>query len=441
MGLKDLIVTPIYLTLLTLLAYWIRPYVTNPQTRRYFMPALWVRFIGAIALGTIYQFYYGGGDTFNYWEHGSRWIYYAFQDDFFLGLKLLLEDGGIKPLDETYYYSSRIWYYRNSSSYVVVRITALFDLLTLHTYSASSLFFALFSFSGLWAMYSAVQKKYPYATKKMALAILFIPSVIFWGSGILKDTLTIGAVGWMTWSLVAVIEMKKRSWKEVVVLIISFYLIFGIKKYILICFVPMIAVWIFFVNVGNIRNKALKLLIVPLLLMMFGLAGFLALNQITKDDQKYSLDSIAERSRITAYDIRYGWGARNDGDGGYDIGLSDGTWQGLLRMMPAAITVSIFRPYIWEVRNPLMLLTALESLIITFLFLKVFFQKPGRIFGGDPFMRFCFYFTILFAFAVGASSFNFGTLMRYKIPFMPFLVLFLVNINSRFQSKKELKKG
>ena len=94
MGLKDLIITPIYLILFSVIAYFVRPYVTNAQTKKYFLPALWVRFAGAILLGVLYQFYYGGGDTLNYWEHGSKWIYEAFQEDVTLGVKLLLEGGG-----------------------------------------------------------------------------------------------------------------------------------------------------------------------------------------------------------------------------------------------------------------------------------------------------------------------------------------------------------
>jgi hypothetical protein len=32
----------------------------------------------------------------------------------------------------------------------------------------------------------------------LAYAILFIPSVIFWGSGFMKDTITLSCIGWVT---------------------------------------------------------------------------------------------------------------------------------------------------------------------------------------------------------------------------------------------------
>ena len=430
MGLKDLIITPIYIIFFTALAIWIRPYVTNSKTRKYFLPALWVRFAGAIALGLIYQFYYGGGDTFNYWEHGSRWIWKAFNDDVSIGLKLILEKGGTRVLDDTYTYASRIWYFRDPHSYIIVKMAAVFDLITFHTYSASSLFFASFSFSGLWAMYSALVSKYSNSSIRLAIAICFVPSVIFWGSGILKDTVTLGALGWMTWSLIRLIDLKKRLIVEIIVFAISFWLIFLIKKYILICFVPMIAVWLFLKNLSRVKNAIHKVLIIPLMAILFGISGFLALQQITNEDAKYNLTNLAERAQITAYDIRYGWGARTDGDGGYDIGLPDGSWQSMIRLIPAGINVSLFRPYIWEVKNPLMLLSALEGIIITILSVRFILNGYFKFLKRDPFLLFCLGFSLLFGFAVGISTFNFGTLMRYKIPMMPFLLLILMKFRN-----------
>jgi hypothetical protein len=46
----------------------------------------------------------------------------------------------------------------------------------------------------------------------------------------------------------------------------------------------------------------------------------------------------------------------------------------------------------------------------------------------DPTILFCLVFSLIFAFAVGVSTYNFGTLMRYKIPLMPFYCVGLVLI-------------
>jgi hypothetical protein len=87
--LRDFIVTPIVIIIVYAVAYIIRPRVTDSINRVYFIPALTVKIIGALAVGFIYQFYYDGGDTFNYHTHGSRHIWEAFMDSPLKGIKLV----------------------------------------------------------------------------------------------------------------------------------------------------------------------------------------------------------------------------------------------------------------------------------------------------------------------------------------------------------------
>ena len=425
MGLQDLIITPIYLIFFVVLAYLVRNRFTNSQTRKYFIPALLVRFFGAIMLGVIYQYYYAGGDTFNYWTHGSEWIWEAFKDDSMKGLHLLLENGG-KRVISTFEYSQYIWYYRDPSSYRIVKLAALFDLLTLHTYTATALFFAVFSFSGAWAMFIGIQGKYQRSTTWLAIGILFFPSVIFWGSGILKDTITLSALGWLTYALIRIIDNKRLNLPLLCIVLVSSWLLYSIKAYILICFFPMVLLWVFWRNIIGIRRIAVKLLLVPFLISFFGVLAYLSVNVISSTNEKYSIDSIAKRAAITSYDIRYGWGARISGEGGYDLGKLDGTWSSMIALLPQAINVSLYRPYLWEVKNPLMLFSALEALIVLALTVRLFTKKNRRSLLKDPFLVFCLFFALLFAFAVGVSTYNFGTLIRYKIPMMPFYIVVLI---------------
>ena len=58
MEIKDLFLTPLYLLLFYFIAFAIRPAVTNIYTKKYFIPALTLKYIGAISVGIIYQFYY-----------------------------------------------------------------------------------------------------------------------------------------------------------------------------------------------------------------------------------------------------------------------------------------------------------------------------------------------------------------------------------------------
>jgi hypothetical protein len=80
------------------------------------------------------------------------------------------------------------------------------------------------------------------------------------------------------------------------------------------------------------------------------------------------------------------------------------------------------------VRNPLMLLASLEGLTFLILSLiiiyRTFWFKINIL--SSPAAWFSLIFSMTFAFAVGISTYNFGTLFRYKVPMMPFFAILLV---------------
>jgi len=95
-------------------------------------------------------------------------------------------------------------------------------------------------------------------------------------------------------------------------------------------------------------------------------------------------------------------------------------------MIPAGINVALFRPYIWEIRNAVMAMAAFESLFVLILTLTTII-KTGIIqllktIISNPFIQMCVIFSLFFAFAVGFSSYNFGALVRYKIPCIPIYI-------------------
>jgi hypothetical protein len=78
------------------------------------------------------------------------------------------------------------------------------------------------------------------------------------------------------------------------------------------------------------------------------------------------------------------------------------------------------------------MLSALEALAFIYFTIKAFrirgVSKTFTLIGRDPTVLFCLIFSLIFAFAVGISSYNFGSLSRYKIPCLPFYAAFLIII-------------
>jgi hypothetical protein len=434
--LRDLIVTPIVILLVYAVAFHLRKRFTDDTTRRYYFPALTLKLFCAIALGFLYQYYYEGGDTYNFHTHGSRHVWRAFMDDPVIGWKLLTSQSEYSP--GIYRYARDIWFYTDPDSYFVIRVAALFDLLTFSSYSATACLFAVLSFAGAWALFLTFYHIRPDLHRLIAGATLFIPSVIFWGSGLLKDTLTLAALGMLTFSVHELFGKKRISIRNVLLLTVSAWIIFSVKKYILMSFAPAVLLWLYFDRLLRIRSVMLRLMLIPFIFSGIVASGYYALVLVGADDPQYSLDRIAITAQITAHDIGFYTG--RDAGSTYSLGELDGTFAGMLSKAPQAVVVSLFRPWLWEVKNPLMLLSALESLLFLGLTLWVVFKNPLGLWRslGQPIVLFCLIFSLIFAFAVGVSTFNFGTLARYKIPLLPFYALALIFIHH--PSNKETKR-
>lgn len=438
MELRDLIVTPIILFIVYAVAYVVRPWVTDEVNRKYFLPALTVRIVGALAVGFIYQFYYEGGDTFAYHTHGSRPLWEAMIESPLDGVRLLFLNGEYGPgIWET---ASQIWYWKDPQSFFVIRLAAIMDLLTFSSYSGTAVLFAALAFTGGWLFYLTFYKTYPHLHKWIAASVLFIPSVVFWGSGIFKDTITLAALGVATYTFHRVIIEGRVKITLLIWMLFSLWIIFSIKKYILLCFLPAILFWAVASYLSRITSFTLRAIIAPLTAVIAILLAYYAVMKVGEDDRRYDVSKLAETARMTAYDIRYGWGARTGEGSGYTLGELDGSWASMISLAPKAINISLYRPYIWEVRNPLMLLSALEGLILLLLTFRLVWRVRLKLvnYVQHPDVLFCLIFALVFAFAVGVSTFNFGTLSRYKIPMMPYFLLALGIIESYWNKERKV---
>ena len=421
MELSDLFLAPLYLGIFYAVAFGVRARVTNQFTRPFFIPALTLKFIGAIALGLIYQFYYNGGDTYNYYYH-AQIIYGAFGDSFSNGLKLLLDNGGSTDPDTAKYVAQMYWHEPHSSEYLTSRIGAFFGLFCFGNYTVIALFFAAVSFSGLWAMYLTFVRIRPHVYKQLGWVIFYVPSMFFWGSGIMKDSLAVGALGWLFYALYRGAIQKRSIPKAAAIGFLAAYALLSIKVYILLCFLPGALLWVFNENNELIRNQTVRVLAKPVFFVVGGAVAFFAAVNLTKGDERYDIDKIGERSKITA-DYLYETSVAQNGSA-YNLGKQDGTIGGMVKLAPQAIVTALFRPMIFEARNPIMLLSALEAGFFLIFTLRIFWRTGVvatiKFVATTPVLVMCFVFSLIFAASVAINSANFGTLVRYKIPMIPF---------------------
>lgn len=397
---------------------------------RYFTRGLITKVLAGFLVCLIYIFYYGGGDTIGYFESSRLMTRMLFinPEVYFSVL------GGNLSIDNlNVYYTSDLCcpdYYKDPQSFAVVRFVSPLVLISGFNYFAASALMALVSYGGIWRLFLLFNSLFPGMEKKLATAILFMPSVMFWGSAILKDTITFSALCWLTVSVYYVFIKPERRMYHFLTLAVAVYLIISIKPYIFVAILPGATIWILFNRIKNISNPIIRLSVAPVIIILGLGVSSLLFSTFSESLGDYgSVDKALNKAVITKNDLtREAYGQNS-----FDIGEIDGSVSGLISKFPAAYMAGMFRPYLWDVTNPVMLMSALENSYLLLLIIRLLLRSgPGffiRVFS-NPVLIFCFVFTIFFAFALGLTTANFGALVRYKIPAIPFFLLIIFVLES-----------
>ena len=201
---------------------------------KYYVNGLLFKMLGVFCFCMIYTYYYDGGDTFVYFNNARGMSEMLFNEplNFFsiMGGNLSSENFSIFAK-----YNYQFFYWKDPQAFFVVRLTTPLIFFGIKGYLLTSIITAYITYSGVWKLYQVFYIHFPKLHKEFAIAIIFMPSVAFWGSGILKDSWTLAAAGWLTYSFYQLFIKKGKTkyYFYFVAFFISSYIIISIKPYIL----------------------------------------------------------------------------------------------------------------------------------------------------------------------------------------------------------------
>ncbi|MBL0127288.1 MAG: hypothetical protein IPP83_07460 [Flavobacteriales bacterium] len=410
----------------------------HPEYKHYVWGLL-AKVVGGVAFSLIYFYYYEGGDTIAYFysavsmarlaeQDPSTYFWVLFGENDWQHLSVFNDNIGY-PFSHVYY---------DARSFFLIRIISPLVMLTFHSYLLTTLILASISYIGIWRCYRTFVSYFPSLSNKLAIAFLYMPSVIFWGSAIMKDTMTLSAACWWVHCTDQVFFKRRRIPFNVLGLLLSMYLLLMMKPYIFMALLPMSILWLLYAQISRIRSTMVKFVLVPMAVVLMGGASMFLLSKLGDNLGKFSLDSAIETIQITQQDM-----VRVDqyGSNRFDVGAIDGTIGGLFAKFPVATNAALFRPYLWESNSIVMVLSALEnawllgfSIVLLFRTQVTFFLRAIL---GNPIVLMCFGFVILFGFSIGISTPNFGALVRFKIPLVPMFVacLYMIDLLNKHRLK------
>ncbi|MEO8768512.1 MAG: hypothetical protein ABI402_00450 [Ferruginibacter sp.] len=437
MNFFDYIVFIIYIIIFYIIFAWRRRKYDDPILRKYQRQGFWIKVFSCFAY-CMFVLWISPGDTTGLYHPEGYNIYKLILNDP-SNIKLIM--GSAKDFDQALLKNiDNLGYFNEESNFMVTRIVTLLSFLTFGKFLAINLFFSMISFTGVWRLYRFFYEQYPELHKQFAIAILYFPTFVFWSSGILKDPLCTGALGWITYSLYGMFYKKKNPLVYIPILIFFSYLLVVLKVYIIVSYVPFFALFLLFKNVTLIKSKFAKVFIIATVLVGT-VVGFLNITSAMQQALgNFASAGVSQSIKIyqNNYEAQAGTATSN-----FSLGVDfDGSAQSLVRLAPAAVIATLFRPYIWESKKLSTLLSSFESLALMlftlFVLIKVGPKKFLLTIINKPIVLYCLMFSIIFALFVGATTLNFGSLVRYKIPAIPFYVIglfFILYFNNKLKLK------
>lgn len=434
MNYLDFILFPFYVILFYFIFSARRKNYTDPVLKYYHKQGFWIKIVAVIAF-TFFNTMISVGDSFLlFFTEGTHICHMILKDSSQIKWLYLPSI----DFDQTLLKNpNNMGYLKGENNYMIIRITAILSFLSFQKYLILNLFFSMLSFSGVWRLYRFFYEQYPHLHKQLAIAILYLPTFVFWSSGILKDPVCTGALGWLTYALYESFYKKKDLFKNFVIIFVSGYLLYVIKVYILISYVPFFFLFLVLKNVNLIKSRVMRITFVAGLIVLAITMFTTVMAQLAGTLGAYGGNDVTKN--ISIYQKAYA--EQEDVGSSFSLGVEyDGSVQSLIKIAPAAVVATLFRPFIWESKKISTLFSSIESMFIMFFTLSVLYKAGPvnftRSIAKDPTILYCLLFSLLFALFVGATTANFGTLVRYKIPCMPFYVAAMFIIQDRIKKAK-----
>jgi len=392
--------------------------------KKWFLGVFGFKILFSVLLTLIYTYYYtdrSTSDIYKYFDD-SKIMFDALKTkpvDFF---KMLFGfDNDSEYFDKTYYTNMRFWYRSYDStmfsdSHIIIRFNALLRCISFGNIYVHNVFINFISLLGLTALFKFFKPFFENRTKALFYAIFLIPSVLFWGSGLLKESFIFFGLGFLLLTIQQLFIYFK--WYYLPLILLSFIFLLYTKFYVLVALlIPLLSYIIY--QKSKSKNVVVSTLLTIGILFVLAIVGWLA-----KDFNPFEL-IINKHLEFQRFNTKL------PSNSSFVIPiLSD--WWSVIKYSPTAWINTFVRPYLWESKSPFVLISSLENMMfIGLLILAILY--PNRKNVNWYYVVFCLSFVLVLFSIIGLTVPIFGALVRYKVPGLPFLaiaLLFLIDIDS-----------
>ncbi|REJ81290.1 MAG: hypothetical protein DWQ44_09555 [Bacteroidetes bacterium] len=376
-----------------------------------------------ILLGLLYTYHYTDKSTADTWKFfdDSGIIFnslFSRPGDF---IRMFSGIGAGSPELRHYYESMNAWLNTDilyNDNKTIIRMNVLFRFFSLGNYYVHVVFVNMLSFAGLTALFRAFTRAMHNKEKLLFTGVFMAPSVMFWGSGLLKDSIILAGLGILIYSFDKIIN-GEITLRRILLFLCALTILVFTKIYILGILLPLLPAWYF--SVKNENKYPIVYFVASAIIF------FIILFNIHYFLPEYKVSDILYWKQRNFHVLAELTSAKSL----IEIPQLEPGLKSIFINAPMAFVNSLTRPFLHDTGgNPLILLSALETImVLIFILVTAMFFKGKKL--NDPLLIVAIGFSAGLLILSGLITPILGALVRYKAPAIPFLIFALLNFIDR----------
>lgn len=382
----------------------------------------------------IYTYYYESrtADVYRYFNEGKV-LFGALWRDPLDYLRMLTGIGADATHLQSYYAKMPYWwdpelYPVYNDNRIMIRYNAILNLFSFGKIHVNSVIANFFSLAGFVALYKfAINHIDKNKIAWLKYGIFLFPSLIFWGSGLIKEILLFPLLGFFVYFTDRMVAGQRlRPWQYLgFAAIVTMFML--LKVYVLLLLLPCLLAF-YLSGKTKLRSGLVFLMVITGAVVLVSLTGWLF----------PQLDPFAILAKRQNFYMRFSIYV-NAGSLIHEV-LLEPNLAGIVSYIPRALFNVLFRPHLLDSFNPVIMMAAIENLMLLIMLgLMVYWgfltKRLNRI------VWLGIWFTLVLFIFIGITTQVYGTLVRFKIPALPFLWMAFVSlvplerINSLFSER------
>jgi len=418
---RVLLILPILIVVMLAWLIYRLAFFRLEELPRWAAPALFlVKVLFGFALWAVYTFYYTdrvNSDIYKFYDD-ARYIHQSYSENktAFIGLMTGSEDSSLN----VYTGQMKNWE-RNFNKAVpfnenrfVIRLNALMMFVSGENIHVHTVLFCFLSFIGCLLLLKLFQHFLESGKKRWAPLMVLFPSFLFWTSGGLKESLIVLALGLLLYGFLL---FRERKIVAGILFLLGIALLLITKYFLLICLLPAMAAYYLFVNRIDAKTAIFKyagviILTLIILQLIAPIGKGTNFARIISKKQKYAIGE-AKYMKAGSYS---------------EVPAVDSTIVSVVSKLPIGLWNTMMKPYAWQSKNPMMLLSAAENIFVLLLLTLAVLYRDRKITYDYNILLFMIISVVLYFSIIGIMTPVLGNLVRYKVVMMPLLIFVLLYV-------------